>query len=231
MRMRRRAFSCGVHRPLISARYAAPMYERAFNARVLFDCRVRASDGDVGRVHDLYVDDRCWTVRYLVVDTGRWLSGRRVLVSPASVLGSDLRRRRLDLALTRTQILGSPDVDTDRPVSRQHEVALHEYYGIPFYWTHDAVLQPDAGGDPHLRSVRAIAGYTVRTGDRAVGHVADLVLEAGSWTATGLVVARSRWPRSGRLVAPVHTIERVSWLGKTVYVERGARAVHEARTA
>jgi sporulation protein YlmC with PRC-barrel domain len=229
--MRGRPFSCRVHRPLMSARYAGPMYERAFHARDLFECRVRASDGDVGRVHDLYVDDRCWTVRYLVVHTGRWLPGRRVLVTPASVLGTDRRRRRLDVALTRAQILGSPGVDTDRPVSRQHEVAWHEYYGIPFYWTHDAVLQPETGGDQHLRSVRAIAGYTVRSGDRAVGHVADVVLEAGSWAATGLVVARSRWPRGERLVAPVQTIERVSWPGKTVYVQHDARAVPEARTA
>ena len=146
------------------------MNARELHAHELFECHLRAVDGEVGRVRDLYLDDRRWTARYLVVDTGRWLRGRRVLVSPASVLVADGRRRYLRVNLTRSEVLGGPDVDVERPVSRQHEIAFHEYYGIPFYWSHDHVLESTKGGDPHLRSVRAITVYTVRSGDTVVGH-------------------------------------------------------------
>jgi len=207
------------------------MNARELHAHELFECHLRAVDGEVGRVRDLYLDDRRWTARYLVVDTGRWLRGRRVLVSPASVLVADGRRRYLRVNLTRSEVLGGPDVDVERPVSRQHEIAFHEYYGIPFYWSHDHVLESTKGGDPHLRSVRAITVYTVRSGDTVVGHVADVVLDGASWTATGLVIAAGRWPRAARLLAPARVIERVSWLGKTVYVEQGARIAREPLTA
>ena len=36
----------------------------------------------IGKVKEFYFDDRHWTVRYLVANTGTWLSGRQVLISP-----------------------------------------------------------------------------------------------------------------------------------------------------
>ena len=42
---------------------------------------IRAADGDLGTVKDVYFTDLSWIVRYLVVDTGHWLPGRRVLLS------------------------------------------------------------------------------------------------------------------------------------------------------
>src|SRR5687767_2340606 len=43
---------------------------------------IRAIDGTIGKVDDFYFDDEDWGIRYLVVDTGSWLSGRKVLISP-----------------------------------------------------------------------------------------------------------------------------------------------------
>ncbi len=42
-------------------------------------------DGKLGDVEDFYFDDEGWTVRYLLADTGGWLPGRRVLISPEEV--------------------------------------------------------------------------------------------------------------------------------------------------
>jgi hypothetical protein len=39
-------------------------------------------DGEIGRVKEFYFDDLHWTVRYLVAETGNWLTGRQVLISP-----------------------------------------------------------------------------------------------------------------------------------------------------
>jgi hypothetical protein len=100
----------------------------------LLNFSVEATDGDIGRVKDLYFDDEAWVVRYFVVATGAWLLGRRVLIAPAAVTLPVWESKRLPVELTRRQIRTSPDIDTDKPVSRQHESEYLRYYGYPFYW-------------------------------------------------------------------------------------------------
>lgn len=95
---------------------------------------IRATDGDIGHVVDFYFDDQDWVVRYLVVETGSWLSSRKVLISPRSVGQPDWQGKAFPVSLTREQIEHSPDIDTDKPVSRQHEQTFLSYYSYPFYW-------------------------------------------------------------------------------------------------
>ena len=95
---------------------------------------IRASDGDVGHAKDFYFDDHAWVVRYLVVDTGSWLQSRKVLISPMFISAPDWSARQLPVAMTREQVRNSPDFDTDRPVSRQHEMQYLTYYNYPYYW-------------------------------------------------------------------------------------------------
>jgi len=180
-------------------------------------------DGSGGRVHDLYVDDRRWVVRYLVVELRHALASRRVLISPVCVRAVDTQARRIEVSLRREQVRRAPDVDDDRPVSRQHEIALHEYYGIPFYWTDEdpAATRP---ADPHLRSVRAVRGYSVIGRDASIGHVEDFVIDVVGWRVTGMVVARRHWLSGPRRTLPVRDITRISWVGKAVYVDAAALA-------
>ena len=95
---------------------------------------VGATDGAVGQVRDFFFDDASWVIRYLVVDTGSWLSGRKVLISPMSVRQADWTARLLPVAITKAQVESSPDIDTHKPVSRQHEMDYLGYYGYPYYW-------------------------------------------------------------------------------------------------
>ena len=93
-----------------------------------------ATDGEVGRIVDLFIDDEHWAVRYLVVDTGTWLASRRVLLSPANLVAEAPAVGPLPVALTREQVERSPDVDTQKPVSRQYEIAHSLHYGYDTYW-------------------------------------------------------------------------------------------------
>ena len=68
---------------------------------------IHATDGEIGEVDDLYLDDENWAVRYLVVDTGGWLSGRKVLISPYAIGQPDWEGRRLPVNLTKAQVEGS----------------------------------------------------------------------------------------------------------------------------
>jgi uncharacterized protein YrrD len=100
----------------------------------LFGFTIGATDGEIGDVTDVYFDDERWTIRYMVVATGRWLHGRKVLISPISVRGLSWDDAVMDVTLSRQQVRDSPSIDTDKPVSRQHETAYYNYYGYPNYW-------------------------------------------------------------------------------------------------
>ena len=99
----------------------------------LENCTIGAIDGDIGEVTDFYFDDQAWVIRYLVVDAGSWLSSRKVLISPISIGYPNWPSRRLPVSITMEQVKYSPDIDTEKPVSRQHEIDYHRYYGYPDY--------------------------------------------------------------------------------------------------
>lgn len=100
---------------------------------------IAARDGTIGRVDDLLFDEARWTVRWLVVDTGHWLSGRRVLLPPAVLGHPDIEMRQFPVDLTRHEVETSPPFDSDRPVSRQVEAGLYNHYGWSPYWAEDLV--------------------------------------------------------------------------------------------
>lgn len=95
---------------------------------------VAALDGDVGHLREIYFDDTHWTIRHLIADTGGWLSGRHVLLSPHAVIRLDRARHRVELNLRREQVEKAPGIDDARPVSRQQESAIYDYYGHPYWW-------------------------------------------------------------------------------------------------
>ena len=82
---------------------------------------LQATDGELGKVKDVFFDDEKWTIRYLVVETGSWLNSRQVLISPYSIAGVDEVDEAIAVNLTQEQVRASPDIDTHQPVSRQME--------------------------------------------------------------------------------------------------------------
>lgn len=187
---------------------------------------LRATDGDVGKVREFYFDDRFWTVRYLVADTGRWLVDRLVLLSPASLGDPDWERNLFPVNLTKDQVEKSPLISADEPVSRQMEVDLHGYYGWPPYWhaapyiaAAQASAQRREKGDPHLRSTREVIGYHIRATDGEIGHVDDFVVDDKAWAIRYMVVDTRNWlPGKKVLVAPQWTMD-VDWAGRRVNVD------------
>ena len=128
---------------------------------------VAAIDGDIGQVKDFYFDDATWVVRYLIVDTGSWLSSRKVLISPISIEQINGPERTLPVKITRDQVKGSPEIDTDKPVSRQHEERYLGYYGYPFYW--GGIGLWGEGMNP-IMAMPGLPGFVSSSKDDAEGH-------------------------------------------------------------
>ncbi len=206
--------------------------------------QLRATDGEIGKVKDVYFDDHTWTARYLVIDTGGWLTGRQVLISPNTLRGVDPASELLAVSLTRGQVENSPSIYEDQPVSRQHEAELADYYGYPYYWSAAYAGIPSAypiatvppvpleptgladgwsksareEGDPHLRSAEEVMGYRIQAEDGEIGHVEDFLLDDDSWRIQAMVVDTRDWLPGKKVLLSPESIEEVDWPGASVHV-------------
>ena len=214
---------------------------------------IRATDGVIGTANDFYFDDEHWGIRYVVVDTGHWLSGRKVLISPIAIGPPDWAAQVLPVSLTKARVEHSPDIDTRRPVSRQHEAEYFGYFGYPYYWAgtgrwgmgaypgsltaggideslkaQRAQLERAPADDCHLRSCNAVMGHHIQATDGAIGHVEDLLVDDHAWAIRYLIVDTSNWWGGRRVLVAPEWITDVSWSEGTVSVNLTRQAVKDA---
>jgi len=214
----------------------------------LHDYKIHATDGEVGKVETFVFDDEFWTVRYLVADTGSWLEEKLVLISPVALEQPQWEDRTFPVNLTKKQIENSPDIDADKPVSRKHEMQLHQYYDWPLYWTGAGMStmatpsMPPVGVEPpgmedeeqdnendHLRSTKEVLNYHIRAVDGEIGHVEDIIVGDESWVIRYFVVDTRNWLPGGRkvLISP-EWIDHIDWAGARVHFDLTQKLVEDA---
>ena len=209
------------------------------NIQTLHGNTLAASDGEIGHVKDFYFDDKTWAIRYLVADTGSWLTGRQVLISPHALGRSDVDEKTLSVNLTRQQIENSPSIDSDKPVSRQYEIDYYNYYGWPTYWyggdvwgagaypvplpfsmaeREAAVQQGHANDDKHLCSVNAVTGYAIQATDGEIGTVSGFMVNDRSWVIGEAFVETGHWYAGKQIRIPTSKINLISYEDSKVFV-------------
>lgn len=211
----------------------------------LKDYGILATDGPIGQVVDVLMDDRFWTLRYFVVDTGTWLSGRKVLISPLAVGQPDWAAQQLPVTLSKERVEGSPEVNTENPVLRQHETEQLSYYGYPLYWEAGglsgvaavdgvpvAELSPlpavEERVDTHLRSANAVEGYQIVAIDGELGHVSNFLVDDQTWAIRYFVVNTSNWWVGHKVLIAPQWVDRVSWEESTVTLDLTREAIQNA---
>ena len=218
----------------------------------LYGEKLGALDGEIGHVKDFYFSDRSWAVRYLVADTGNWLPGRKVLLSPHAIGNLYQDGKVLMANLTRKQIEDSPSIDTHKPVSRQYEEQYYQYYGWPYYWQGDGLwgmsgfpiletpplplpgttaVPTDPNREPadaHLRSTQAVKGYHLRASDGIAGHVADFMVDEKSWAIGELVIKTGNRFTGKEVRIPVSSVKQISYDDSTVFVNLTKDAVEQS---
>lgn len=201
---------------------------------------VRGTDGEVGEVADFLFDDITWTVQYLVVNTGGWLTGKKVLLSPRVIDRSIAKDSVLSIGLSREETEQSAAIDSDAPVSRQKQMELTQCYGWPVYWhglgaagvvpaaSAGAEAATDSEADPHLRSSSEVKGYTLEAKDGEIGNVYDFIVEQQTWTIQKIAVDTGGW-LPGRKVLLSHAwAEEVRWAEGTLTVNMTKDQVQSA---
>lgn len=204
---------------------------------------IEAQDGDIGKIHGFFFNDDIWAVIYLVVDTGGWLPGRKVLISPKAVGQPDFTTQKIPVRLSREKIENSPGIETDKPVSRQKEMELHDYFQWPYYWAgltvpgwHSEIPPPPLPEkktktqkeaearikkefDTHLRSTREVIGYNISAVDGEIGHVEDFIADDRIWDLRYIVVNTRNWlPGKKVLISPAW-IKKITWQKAKVQID------------
>lgn len=204
---------------------------------------MKETDGEIGTVEEFYFDDQSWTIRYLIVKTGSWFSQKKVLISPKVLKQPDWENKEFLVSLTKAQIENSPDIDTDKPVSRQNEEALSAYYTWDNYWggddAHGAGIfgmmpselyesemaqpqnvqyVPPPEGDSHLRSTAEVKGYKIHATDAEIGKVVDYIIDDATWKISHFVVECGGWLNSRNVLLPTGIITSVNWENQNVVV-------------
>jgi hypothetical protein len=221
------------------------------SAKQLYGDNLTALDGELGTVKDFYFCDQLWAVRYVVVETGKWLSGRQVLLSPHAFGCQYPDGKNLPVRLTRKQIEGSPTLEWHKPVSRQFEAEYHRHYGWPAYWLSEVLSQtnrfplmvppvetglnglvpaiaPDPeDADAHLHSMQAVRGYHLNASDGIIGHVADFMMDDATWTVRQLVVKTGHRITGREVQVPTGKVDRISYTESAVFVNMLGEAVEQ----
>jgi hypothetical protein len=216
------------------------------NAKTLKGYTLASLNGNIGTVKEFYFDDQHWTIRYLVADTGNWLEGRQVLISPYALISVIEEEQQIKINLTKKQIADSPALASDKPVSRQFEDAYYGFYGWPMYWggpfmwgaypfiikdpeKFNEFTQTEKNWDPYLRSTQDVMGHHIQTADDEFGHVVDFLIDDETWAIRYLIIDTTKWWQEGRkvLIAP-QWIERISWPESKVFINLSSDAIKEA---
>ncbi len=203
-----------------------------YNLMKMKGFKIDTSDGEAGKIADFLFDDMSWTVRYVEVNTGSWLFGRRVLISPSHISAVMFKQEKIQVDLTQKQVENSPDLATDKPVSRQYETAFHDYYGMSPYWFDAGDPYMNTGvpefqkefdekkdQDPHLRSMNEVTGYNIATKDDGLGKVDDLLAEQEQWVIRYLLIDTKILLPGKKVLVSTQWIKDVDWGQKHIVAD------------
>jgi sporulation protein YlmC with PRC-barrel domain len=210
--------------------------------------KISANDGELGKVDEFYFDDLTWSIRYLVVETGNWLSEKKVLIPHAALNFTDWKSKTFHVNLTMEQVRNSPDFESEKTVSRQHEMELFQYYAFPFYWEDGFYIQGlgmlpiiptmekksikeqdesalQLNEDPHLRSTNKVKGYNIHTDTGEIGHVQDYIVDDEKWNLCFLIVDTNNWLPGRKVLISPRWIYRIDWTQSKVYVNLSKESI------
>lgn len=216
-----------------------------YRAKELSKYKLKGKDGKIGSAKEFYFDDNYWAIRYLVADTGNWLMGRQVLISPYSLVAISEKDESIIVNLTEKEIEECPPLDSDKPVSRQFEESYFDYFKLPAYWNgrymwgawpylmrEEQVPVEDneekESWDPHLRSTKSVAGYHIQAKDGMIGHVEDFIVDDETWAIRYLVIdTKKLWGGKEVLISP-RWIDRISLDEAKVFVNIPQELIKDA---
>jgi uncharacterized protein YrrD len=202
-----------------------------WEASVIAGYRLAGLDGEIGTVRDFYFDDQSWVIRYLIADTGNWLTGIHISIARAALIEVNGGARHISVDMTREQIERSPVLSSQAPVSEQLEAVSFGIYGSPEVGPDKPDRNQGVRGmrrDPHLRSTHHVRGCQVEAADGDIGVVSDFIIDDATWAIRYLVIDTQNWLEGRHVLISPRWIERVSWSKSRVFISPSREAIEQS---
>jgi hypothetical protein len=100
--------------------------ETTWTQRDLSGFSVEAIDGSIGKVDEASNDV---SASYIVVDTGPWIFGKKVMLPAGVIRDVDLDAETVFVNRTKDQIKNAPEFDADKYHDTAYHTELGSYYG------------------------------------------------------------------------------------------------------
>ncbi len=207
---------------------------------------------NIGKIHDVFLDDESWQVRWLVVGTGHWFSSNKVLLDPRKIVEVFPETRSINVSVSKESIGNAPSAEQDPPVSDQND----QKYGYTVV-SQDTLLFPGYAGammpptlversvatstaeqdlresikqsaDRHLRSASELDGYTVSATDDTLGPLSDLVINSESWSIDLLALDTSKWLPGRTVVSSPQSVDSISWQDRKLKVKMDKKTIEQS---
>jgi hypothetical protein len=202
-------------------------------------------EGKIGTVEDYYIDDHSWIAKFMVVDTGEWLTSRRVVISTQSVEGIDLELSRFHTRLTREEVQASPEIDTEQHMGPEHEEILVRHYRLHSHWPEAGMfgIPPFIPATPiskeplekelqrrksRLVVASEVMGCSVEATDGHLGTLDDFMIQAG-WQIGEVVVKTGGSVLGKKVWVPLTDIAMLDWEKNTIRVNFSRKITKKSR--
>jgi hypothetical protein len=213
------------------------------NINSLIGYRMEASDGEIGNIIEFYFDDETWFIRYMILKTGVWLSGRKILISTDSLKNTSWTTGLFSVNISKKQIVDSPDIDTDKPVYRSQEIELYAHYEWESDWGNQfyeggsmgksnpvpvldrEILSPAekanirSNDHLHLRRTAKSLNFQIHSIDGALGRLVDFVMDDQTWQILFLVAKTHDLPAPKKILIAIEHILKVEWDQNNIFLD------------
>lgn len=204
-----------------------------------------AIDGEIGYVKDFYFDDKQWIVRFLVAETGNWLIGKKVLISPYAIGVCNEQTEKIEIKLSKNEIEISPSFESNKPVSLQFETEYYECHKWPTNWNGTGMwgLFPNLTytkniwdvnqkmvntWDPHLRSTNEVSGYVIQAKNGEIGHVMDFIIDDKTWAIRYLIIDTTNWFGGKKVLISPKWIQDINWEESKILINLSLEEIKKA---
>lgn len=184
-----------------------------------------AFDGGLGYLREFHFDNYYWNMRYLEVDTGSWLTERRILIPSSAMNTVHETDSALSVNLTRQQIENSPALGNGEPISRKYEKAFESYYKLP---EHHYGFDTETGPGTNLGTAREVSGYHIQAQDGEIGHVADVVIDMETWDIRYLLVDTKNWWAGKKVLISAKWIEPIVYGESKIIINQSMEEIRQS---
>ncbi|MGD8569715.1 MAG: PRC-barrel domain-containing protein, partial [Gammaproteobacteria bacterium] len=210
--------------------------------------RLIAADGEIGSINDIFFESEGWRIRYLLVDTGKWLNSRKILISPIAIGMIHEQDKSIDIELTKWQLASSPALADSKNITRQYEeryfrhfswtpywqAAESDRYAVPAFMGKSSHTGSATWGHDHrnnLHSELEIKAFNIESRDNKAGNVGvvkQLVIDSYYWMVRYLLADTRDWLPSDSVLLSPDWIYDVDWAGNHVSVDLDRDVIRSA---